>query len=654
MSVSTTYEVSLKYKLDNQATRGVHDFADELSRAHGHAEGLGSKIAGLGALVVGAFGAEKAGKALIGFNRDVENAKISLTSMIEGGFGTSFEFAQKEADQLYNTFQKFSMQTPVTTAELLDFGRNVAMSVTAAGGGFQDLIDVTEKGVIASKAWGLETTQTSMQIGEVLQGNIRTTDVFAQRLSAMSGKSLEEMRKMSSGERLGLIQKVFSSDAMKDATSSFSTSFSGVLSTLEDKLQILAGKIGLPLFKAITKEIGDWNTWIDKNSVQIERFAETVGGKLVSAFGMVKDAFAFIADHASTLIKIGEVWAAVSIGRSVGGMLGATLGGVMGPGMALASARGFKPQYGPYRNPEEMAGMTSAPGTISGAKGMIGAIGPALGALAGGYMIGKEISETLGIRDALREAIDPNIVRLERLEKSLEMFDDGVKRSHASLIAKFGDGIASTGVSANKDAALQMWRNQINVLGDINSGRLTGNAPNKGVANATMKDALRGVGFSPDAVDKLYGVGDDDIAVRKEEIEHLKKLVDALQGQQTLGQGAGAVLYGGAFVQLTEYQQKTLNVQQAQVDVMTYIMRSIQGGVKLDIGEVLKILQADSADPTGKKKTGAMSDKPKVNVTIHRIEVQSDDPDRFAFGLVRSFRDAAKNPSSAVSTLREG
>jgi hypothetical protein len=44
----------------------------------------------------------------------------------------------------------------------------------------------------------------------------------------------------------------------------------------------------------------------------------------------------------------------------------------------------------------------------------------------------------------------------------------------------------------------------------------------------------------------------------------------------------------------------------------------------------------------------------KVSVTINRIEVQSDDPDRFAFGLVESFRDAAKNPSSAYNALREG
>jgi hypothetical protein len=49
-----------------------------------------------------------------------------------------------------------------------------------------------------------------------------------------------------------------------------------------------------------------------------------------------------------------------------------------------------------------------------------------------------------------------------------------------------------------------------------------------------------------------------------------------------------------------------------------------------------------------------MSAKPNVNITIQRIEVQSDDPDRYAFGLVEAFRDAVKNPSAAVRAIREG
>lgn len=50
-------------------------------------------------------------------------------------------------------------------------------------------------------------------------------------------------------------------------------------------------------------------------------------------------------------------------------------------------------------------------------------------------------------------------------------------------------------------------------------------------------------------------------------------------------------------------------------------------------------------------------EKPKINVTINRIEVASNDPDRFVFGFARALGDALKNPSGigpALHALREG
>jgi hypothetical protein len=48
----------------------------------------------------------------------------------------------------------------------------------------------------------------------------------------------------------------------------------------------------------------------------------------------------------------------------------------------------------------------------------------------------------------------------------------------------------------------------------------------------------------------------------------------------------------------------------------------------------------------------AKVEKPKVNVTINRIEVASDDPDRWAFRFVDAVRDAGRNPSGAAVGMR--
>jgi hypothetical protein len=52
-----------------------------------------------------------------------------------------------------------------------------------------------------------------------------------------------------------------------------------------------------------------------------------------------------------------------------------------------------------------------------------------------------------------------------------------------------------------------------------------------------------------------------------------------------------------------------------------------------------------------KRKTAK---KTNVNVTIHKIEVASPDPDRFAFGLDKAFKKLAQNPTTARDTMRGG
>jgi hypothetical protein len=60
----------------------------------------------------------------------------------------------------------------------------------------------------------------------------------------------------------------------------------------------------------------------------------------------------------------------------------------------------------------------------------------------------------------------------------------------------------------------------------------------------------------------------------------------------------------------------------------------------------IKYTDFDSED--GKRK----SKKPTpINVTIQKIEVASEDPDRFAMGLSRSFRKLNQNPTAAVDAL---
>jgi hypothetical protein len=70
----------------------------------------------------------------------------------------------------------------------------------------------------------------------------------------------------------------------------------------------------------------------------------------------------------------------------------------------------------------------------------------------------------------------------------------------------------------------------------------------------------------------------------------------------------------------------------------------------------MPLRQIATATEFARGLAGGMPDKvakrPQVNVTIQRIEIVSDDPDRFAFHLTETLRDMAANPST--SRIRRG
>jgi hypothetical protein len=105
--------------------------------------------------------------------------------------------------------------------------------------------------------------------------------------------------------------------------------------------------------------------------------------------------------------------------------------------------------------------------------------------------------------------------------------------------------------------------------------------------------------------------------------------------------------------QLTDYQKRTLNTDEAQLEAMLYLSQKVAAHEPISKEYFMKILYRNTEDPTGKYKPN-MAGKPTFNLNISRIEVQSDDPDRFAFGLVEGFKDAVKNPSQSRFAVREG
>jgi hypothetical protein len=337
----------------------------------------------------------------------------------------------------------------------------------------------------------------------------------------------------------------------------------------------------------------------------------------VKGFTAVKDAIGFLVDHADLLMAVGKIWLGVKLGGMIGGAFG---GGASGAGGMISNAFGaggffrgagdrFNSETGAYEY--SSAGRGRSPvGGFKGAMGNIGLLGQSLGT---GVAIGTVLNEWTGasseIADGLAHLtgrVDETTDKFYAIQRSMDAMDEATKRATQGR-----SGLAAASALTNLQGQADYYRQ---------------------IANEARDSGI--VALSP-------------------VVAQYQQKATALDQRQSAAFMFGSVAYQAGLTQLTDYQKRTLDEAKAQRELMEYMVQQIAGGKGVDPEHVLDILRAATEDPTGKYKPN-MSAKPNVNITIQRIEVQSDDPDRYAFGLVEAFRDAVKNPSAAVRAIREG
>lgn len=639
MASGTQYNVSVKYTVDNRGGRqATSDLNDDVRKLDASTRSARDSFGLLGTAAAVAFGfaIHKASDALIGFNNRVESSKISLAAMVQGFKGGEWAEAQERATRMYDEFQKFSVQTPVTTQDIMTFGKAVGSATFAAGGSIKDLTAITEQGVISAKAYGEESALASLQISEMLMGNVNSRMRFVKILLGLAHMDEAKFKGLSGEDRIKVVRGVLEGESMKNARDALGTSFEGVSSTFRDKIQIALGGAGKQLFENVKAQLAEMNAWIDKNQVKIDHLARSLSDGLSTGFGVVKDAIGFLVAHADTLLAIGKVWLAVKIGGMIGGRAGeAGSGAVGGIGRAATWMRAPSDRYdesGNYVYDKGGAGQQAVTMKSVAAHAALAAQ-----ALAAGYAIGTLINDATGLSHKLANlGIDATTKSFEALERSSNALTDAMDRAAA---ANPNQARAVT----NLVGARESYQERARLAADAaraESQMLGGNV-NVGGTYASKREALDALGVTNEDISKAGGMQAfaDSMNAKAEQLG---------ERQYELGV-KGLLAYEMGTRALTDYQRQTLDESKAQHDVLAYINSH---GLMIDPKAIMEILRKDTEDPEGKHKK--MADKPNVNIHIARIEVQSDDPDRMAFGLIEFFQDAAKNPSSAVNALREG
>lgn len=586
MSATTIYDVQLRYTLDDRATAGTRGFQGAAREAAGAAGALQGRVAALAGAFAGGIGLYQARKALIDFNSEMEQAKITVAGLMQLNLGGNFLSNMERANVLVSRLQQEAKTSVGTTADMVKMLSMITQPLTSAGASMDDLVSVTKGSVVASRAMGIAAEVAARDVDQAIRGQFHVVDQFSTKILGPMGFVGEEGRarfnRMSQEKRFQTFRSALEQPAIKEMAKAQGQSFAGELSTFQDNLQITFGKIGLPLFKEITAEVHEWNKWIEANDVRIQDFAAQLGKNLTTAFHGIQAAGEFFIAHKDTILTIAKVFGALQLTKMAAGGIGSVF-------TSLTSLTGAV-----QATTMTLSGPT---GVIQGFGGLVTKLTSAAGALT-----------TLS----------------------------------AAAIA-VGTAIGEHFIDKWADRQMAEARNMVTVptsLRDIQQ--------------------LRGM-MSPDKVVTLWNAAgkqyqEQGDTLERDKFQALRKSVlDRLTKSGLINQG-GLVDREALALSLEQdraMRQAAKNAAGVGLSVRGGIDNPMAAQILADeIAHLVDQIKKISPDPDLTKKPDSKA--AKVNVTIHRIEVASDDPDRFAFQFVESIRDVAKNPGAARNAFREG
>lgn len=565
-SATTVYDFVLNFKVTDSGTSKLDDIAKHAEKAESRMSSLTK--AGL-AFATGFLlheGWHKGKEMFIGLNSEMEQLKISMGGIVSYNLGMPFKEASIQTDKLVEGWQQFSKSTTLTTSEIADFGQRITAAVMGSGGGIEMLDEMTRKGAVLAKVLagshpgGMQ--YASLEISEALMGNFRRTQMFnAQLLGPLMkkmGMEMHDWNKLAADKRMEIMLQAMNDPAWQAVIEKQKNSWEGVTSTFKDNMEIAAREIGLPLFKALSAEVGKWNKWLEDHPKEIQNFIKGFSQALIDGFETIKQIVSFIIDNKGVIMAVGGAFMAKSMFGGMGGM-----------GAGLTAAAGGGGPFGPLLSNFTLMGETAG-GLVTKLATFGSQLSVAAGALGALYLVLQGIADWAG----------------KEHRKSLN-FEEQYRAGNKYV----SNGSKFEALIAGRQEAMRQGDSK--VIAQAN--------------NELMPQVHQMIEFA-----RELGAYNDEKGLD----------VEALKNNKVSGGGA----YRREFIQLfTEaadlWSQMNPKTHDYSKDVTENSARTNTGG------------------------------KANMNVTIGRIEVASDDPDRFVVGMGRAFEQMRRNKTQAHGSL---
>lgn len=380
--MTTTYNVHLNILSSGgeKAKASITGIGSSAKEAEKQLNGLysGMKSLALVGLGIGAV-AYKATSWLVGMNKEVENTKIGLATMINMNLGGSFESAEKKADSLFKGLKEDAKKLPGTTKDFTEMAQGIASGVLGSGGTLSTLRTMTGQAVTAGKIFSIESGEVARDVQQAMMGTLGAKDKFSRLLLTGIGVDYQKFNKLTQTKRLETYQRALAQPSLASGMKKYENSWEGVSSTFESNITDVFKSASKPLTLAIGNELKKWNEWLDKNPGKIAEFGQKFTDALMTGFEYAKkigesllSAGSWISENKSLLLAFLPMLAGKFAGNNAGSK------GVAGfmAGKALGQSN-FE------------AGITSMLTAVNGVPGPLGILASsaaAAGSALGGFM----------------------------------------------------------------------------------------------------------------------------------------------------------------------------------------------------------------------------------------------------------------------------
>lgn len=648
MAQTTVYDIKVRYLINDQASRGLAQIGNQAEKSARATSGLGGSLKRMAMMGAGFMSFRLAKSLLIDYNANLEQARIQMGGLLQMNMGGDWAKNQERANRLVREFTEDAKKSTATTADFVGFASLVTGPLSRAGASLKDIRDITRGGVIAAKAFGIEGEMAARDIEQAMVGTLGKKDRFARALLEPMGLTTDkwnEMVKKTPSKAAEMLTKAFDQPAIKNMAKAQEKSWAGTMSTLKDNLQRTFGKIGLPLMRKMSAEFQKLNEWFEKNPQKVNEIARSVSEHLVSGFKAIRGIFRFIINHKELLLTLAKAALVMK-----------------GAGMAKGMATMLMPGLGVLSNNAAAAGQ-SLLGFQGGLKGVLSGLGRAasiLGMVAVGATaiadwvdrkqerkIKRKTADTFSVEAAQALAGGKGEKEVLRRERAARLAHQrGFTRDEGS-IGSSAAGARSAMAGGKFTAAQKMLAHQT-LAGFRASGAISGKAGEERLNVKTMMSRYDTGGLFDKATSS----------------EEMRKILGSTQGRFRSSEQRQQARYA---IETAEGIERALAYDREMRRAAAATERKVYGDLvakKMAEGadffsaslaasqELAKPSTGEGDDEYTKRRKAAKGSK-NTTVHVHKIEVVSDDPDRFAFNLVGAFEQQASNPTQSFGSRRD-